>query len=133
MDPPPISYPLHTMSYASASAPPGSVTNLPAHSGSGAVNGWCTGVQPPDSVSSNIGASTTHRNDHADSSIRPHRRPISSRAAPSSSLDGWGAPAAKNPASPGAAPPASASPDRSSSDRFFATGPKISPSGPIIT
>src|SRR5580693_8746305 len=131
MDPPPISYPLHTMSYASASAPPGSETNLSAHSGSGAVNGWCTEVQPPSPSSSNIGASTTHRNDQAVGSIRPHRRPISSRAAPSSSRAARGGPAAKNTASPGAAPTASASPDRSASDRFFATGPEISPAGPI--
>src|SRR5208282_779991 len=131
MDPPPISYPLHTMSYASASAPPGSVANLSAHSGSGAVNGWCTDVQPPAPSSSNIGASTTHRNDQADSSIRPHFWPISSRAAPSSSLAAVAGPAAKNAASPGAAPTAAASPDLSGSDRFLATGPVISPSGPI--
>src|SRR6185312_8266304 len=53
------------MSYASASAPPGSAANLSAHSGSGAVNGWCTEVQPPSPFSSNIGASTTHTNDQA--------------------------------------------------------------------
>src|SRR6266849_4072842 len=98
------------MSYASASAPPGSAANLSAHSGSGEVNGWCTDVQPPSAVSSNIGASTTHRNDQADSSISPHRWPISSRAAPSSSLDAEAGPAAKNTASPGAAPTAAASP-----------------------
>src|ERR1700689_2829108 len=131
MDPPPISYPLHTMSYASASAPPGSATNLSAHSGSGAVNGWCTEVQPPDPSSSNIGASTTHRNDQADSSIRPPLRPISSRAAPSSSRAPWPGPAAKNTASPGAAPTAAASPDLSASERFLATEPEISPDGPL--
>src|ERR1700683_2538348 len=131
MDPPPISYPLHTMSYAPASAPPGSETNLSAHSGSGAVNGWCTEVQPPDASSSNIGASTTHRNDQAEESIRPHRRPISSRAAPSSSRDADAGPAAKNTQSPVTAPVAAASPERSASDRFLATGPPISPPGPI--
>src|ERR1035437_5682672 len=131
MDPPPISYPLHTMSYASASAPPGSVVNLSAHSGKGAVNGWCTDVQPPDPPSSNIGASTTHRNDHAEESIRPPRRPISSRAAPSSSLAAMAGPAAKNTASPGAAPTAAASPDLYASDRFLATEPETSPDGPI--
>src|SRR5580692_8808336 len=119
------------MSYASASAPPGSATNLSAHSGSGAVNGWCTEVQPPSLSSSNIGASTTQRNDHAEESIRPHRFPISSRAAPSSSRDAGAGPAAKNTQSPGTAPVASASPDRSASDRFFATGPETSPAGPI--
>src|SRR6266700_4741053 len=119
------------MSYASASAPPGSAANLSAHSGSGAVNGGYTEVQPPAPSSSNIGASTTHRNDQADSSIRPHRWLISSRAAPSSSRAAVAVPAAKNTASPGPAPTAAASPDRSASDRFFATGPAISPSGPI--
>src|ERR1700730_3393161 len=119
------------MSYASASAPPGSAVNLSAHSGRGAVTGWSTDVQPPLPSSSNIGASTTHRNDQADSSIRPHRWPISSRAAPSSSRDAEAGPAAKNAASPGPAPAAADSPDRSGSDRFLATGPAISPSGPI--
>jgi hypothetical protein len=119
------------MSYASASAPPGSAVNLSAHSGSGAVNGWCTDVQPPSPFSSNIGASTTHRNDQADSSIRPQRWPISSRAAPSSSRAADAGPAAKNTQSPGLAPVAAARPDRSASDRFLATGPLISADSPI--
>ena len=38
MDPPPISVPLQTMSYASARASAGSTANLSAHSGSGAVH-----------------------------------------------------------------------------------------------
>src|SRR5581483_1047809 len=128
IEPPPTSYQLHTKSYPSASALPGASANLSAHSGSGEVNGWCTDVQPaPSAVGSNIGASTTHRNDHADSSISPHRRPISRRAAPSSSRDACAGPAAKNTQSPAAAPTAAASPERSASDRFFATGPPISP------
>src|SRR5450755_34102 len=119
------------MSYASATAPPGSAANLSAHSGSGAVNGWCTEVQSPDPSSSNIGASTTHRNDQAEGSIRPHRRPISSRAAPSSSRAAVAGPAAKNTQSPGAASTAAASPDLSASERFLVTGPEISPDAPI--
>ena len=55
----------------------------------GEVNGWCTAVQPSSLplsslIRSNIGASTTQTNDQALSSISPHRRAISPRAAPSS-------------------------------------------------
>src|ERR1700759_5291272 len=119
------------MSYASASAPPGSAANLSAHSGSGAVKGGGTEVQPPSPFSSNIGAATTHKNDPAASSIRPQRWPISSRAAPSSSRAADAEPAAKNTQSPRPAPVAAARPDRSASDRFLATGPVISADSPI--
>ncbi len=75
-----------------------------------------------------MGASTTHRNDHCDSSMRAQRRPISRRAAPSRSREADLAPAAKKIASPGFAPTFSASPDSSASDRFLATGPPSVPS-----
>src|SRR6185437_400529 len=114
-----------------ASAPPGSVVNLSAHSGSGEVKGWCTAVQPPASVSSNIGASTTQRNDHCEVSIRSQRLPISSRAAPRSSWEACAGPAAKNTQSPGDALTTAASPDRSDSEMFLPTGPETEPSAPI--
>ena len=73
------------------------MSNVSSHSGFGEVNAWCTAVQAPaptatsravaSSAASNIGASTTHTNDQAASSISPPRRPISSRAAPSSARD----------------------------------------------
>ena len=61
----------------------------------GEVNAWCTAVQAPQptatspaavasAAGSNSGASTTQRKLQASSSIRPPRRPISRRAAPSS-------------------------------------------------
>jgi hypothetical protein len=56
------------------------------------------------SAGSNSGASTTQTNDQADSSIRPPRRPISSRAAPSNARDDFTGPAAKKMQSPGFAP-----------------------------
>src|SRR5215475_3248682 len=84
------------------------MANLSAHSGSGAVNGWWTDVQPPAPSPVNKGASTTHRNDHWPGSMRPRRWPISSRAAPSSSRAWAGVPAAKKTQSPGAAPAAPA-------------------------
>ena len=83
---------------------------------------------------SNSGASTTHTNAHADSSISPQRRPISSRAAPSSARDGVGvaggeedavARLRRRRARPG--------PSRSASERFLATGPPSSPSSPTST
>ena len=82
---------------------------------------------------SKSGASTTQTNDQADSSIWPVRRPISSRAAPSSAREEFGAPAAKKTQSPGAAPTCSARPAFSVSDRFLATGPLSSPSSPTST
>ena len=100
-----------TMSYASASAPPGSAANLSAHSGSGAVNGWCTEVQPPSPSSSNMGASTTHRNDQADcvdQAAAAGRSPAGPRRA-ARGRPGAG-PAAKNTQSPGPAPVAAARP-----------------------
>src|SRR3954454_10920827 len=57
-------------------------------------------VQSPSSVCSNIGKSTTNRNDHEPGSMSSSRRAISLRAAPSSS---WGeprVPAAKNTQAP---------------------------------
>ena len=91
MEPPPISLPLQTMSYASLNALPGSVSNVCIDSGFGEVKAWCTAVQAesPSATSPsltaspvglNSGASTTHRKLHADSSIRLQRRPISPRA-----------------------------------------------------
>ena len=44
-------------------------------------------VQSPSSVSSNIGKSTTKRNDHEPGSMSSSRLAISLRAAPSSSCD----------------------------------------------
>src|SRR6266571_8337818 len=97
------------MSEASASAPAGSAENLSAQSGSGAVNGWCTAVQPPAPSSSNMGTSTTQVNAQAAGSMRPQRWPISSRAAPSSSRAALAEPAAKNTQSDGPAPAAARS------------------------
>ncbi len=62
----------------------------------------------PDAVASaagsKSGASRTQRKLHASSSMRPHRLPISRRAAPSSARDALTAPAAKKMQSPGFAP-----------------------------
>src|SRR5919206_357457 len=62
-DPLMTSLPLITMSYASDSAAPLSSAKFSRHSGVGEVKGWCMKVQEPSSVSSNIGKSTTNRND----------------------------------------------------------------------
>src|SRR6476620_1257982 len=124
MEPPPISLPLQTMSYASASAAPGSESEVSISSGRGAVNAWCTAVQLPvptamspaltaSAAGSNSGASSTQQSAHAASSINPTRRPISSRVAPSSDCAEDRSPAAKKMQSPGFAPAISASPDRS--------------------
>ena len=113
---------------------PGSVSKVSMHSGFGEVKAWCTAVQAPlptatspaavaSSAGSNSGASTTQRKHQADSSIRPPRRPISSRAAPSSAREDLAGPAAKKTQSPGLAPTCAASPARSASVRFLATGP----------
>ncbi len=110
-------------------------------SGLGEVNAWCTAVHEPlptatsssSPVGLNSGASTTHTNDQADSSINPTRRPISRRVAPSRARASDALPAAKNTQSPGAAPTASTRPARSASDRFLATGPPSSPSSPTVT
>ena len=67
------------------------------------------------------------------SSIRPSRRPISSRAAPRSARASDVRPAAKKTQSPGSAPTAAASPARSSSLRFLATGPPSVPSSSTVT
>ena len=153
MEPPPISLPLHTMSYAYARAAPGSVSKVSANSGLGEVNAWCTAVQAPaptatspeataSAAGSNIGASTTHTNAQSASfaatpspaSVNsPQRRPISTRAAPSSARDSFGLPAAKNTQSPGFAPTAAASPAFSSSEMFLDTGPVSSPSSCMST
>src|SRR6266545_1301924 len=123
-----ISLPLQTMSYASASAASGSVSNRSSHSGRSIVNGWCSASQPPSSRRANIGKSTTKANSNRSGSASFPRRAISTRAAPSSD---WASrrdsDAAKNTASPGFAPTASASPARCSAERFFATGPRGSP------
>ena len=82
MEPPPISLPLHTMSYAYASAEPGSVSKVSMNSALGDVNAWCTAVHAPEPTAtspdstasdagSNSGASTTHTKAQASSSIRP--------------------------------------------------------------
>ena len=56
MEPPPISQPSSTMSYARERSAPGS-SNEPV----GAVNGWCSASQRASaSFHSNIGKSTTH-------------------------------------------------------------------------
>src|SRR5205085_1079925 len=47
IDPPPISLPLQTMSYAYASADPGSGSNVASDSGFGDVKAWCTAVHAP--------------------------------------------------------------------------------------
>ena len=60
--------------------------------------------------------------------MRPQRRPISSRAAPSSAREDLTGPAAKKTQSPGFAPTCAARPAFSSSLRFLATGPPSSPS-----
>src|ERR1035437_11079048 len=94
------------------------------NSGLGEVNAWCTAVQAPaptatspeataSLVGSNSGASSTHRNDQADSSISAHRLPISERAAPSRAREDLVGPAAKKMASPLLASTCLASPSRS--------------------
>ncbi|MPM67719.1 hypothetical protein SDC9_114643 [bioreactor metagenome] len=144
IEPPPISLPLQTQSYAYASADPGSVSKVSIDSGLGEVKAWCTAVQAPSPTAtspaataslagSNSGASTTHRKLQASSSIIPVRRPISSRAAPSSSWEDLRPPAAKKIASPGRAPVAAASPSRSASVMFLATGPASVPSAATVT
>ena len=91
---------------------PGSVSKVSIDSGLGEVKAWWTAVHapPPTATSpaatasdagSNSGASTTQTNDHADSSISPSRRPISSRAAPSRRARRTAVPAAKKTQSPG--------------------------------
>src|SRR5882672_5075309 len=61
-EPPPISEPFSTMSYALASAAPGSRARRSSWPSLGAVNGWCIAFQRFASSSySNIGKSTTHR------------------------------------------------------------------------
>ena len=95
------------------------------------MNGWCTEVQPPSPSSSNIGASTTHRNDHADSSMRPQRGRSPAgprRAAPGAGVGAGG----EEHASPAPAPSPRPGPDRSASERCLATGPgDLAPSSPI--
>ena len=60
-DPPPISQPFSTTSYAFASAPPGSDSSRCSWPSFGLVNGWCIAAQRFASSSySNIGKSTTH-------------------------------------------------------------------------
>jgi hypothetical protein len=84
-------------------------------SGFGEVKAWWTAVQLPvptvmspaftaSAAGSNSGASTTQLNAQADSSIRPSRRPISSRVAPSRPCACERRPAAKKTQSPGWAP-----------------------------
>ena len=115
------------------------MSKLSAYSGLGPVKAWCTAVHAPaptatsplataSELGSNIGASTTQVNANVLSSIRPHRRPISRRAAPSSARLDLVAPAPKKTQSPGCAPTWAASPLFSSSLMFFATGPVSSPS-----
>ena len=123
---------------------PGSASKESSHSGLGEVKAWWTAVHAecPSATSPsaaaapeglNSGASTTHVNAHALGSMRPQRLPISRRAAPSSSREAVGSPAAKKTQSPGSAPTFSASPARSDSEMFFATGPPSVPSSAIVT
>ena len=108
IEPPPISLPLHTMSYAYASADPGSVSKVSSESGFGEVNAWWTAVQAPcptADVPGGLGVDASARTAarrrptrttrHPHRSAR-HRRPISSRVAPSSDWAAARPPAAKN-------------------------------------
>ncbi len=120
------------------------MSKVSRNSALGEVNAWCTAVQAPEPtatsplasasvVGSNSGASSTHTNAHADSSMRLQRLPISTRAAPSRARELLAAPAPKKMQSPGWAPTKPASPGRSASERFLATGPPSSPSSPTST
>ena len=92
-------------------APPGSVSNLSAHSGSGEVNGWCTAVQPPSPSSSNIGASTTQVNAQADRVDQPApRADLQPGRAEQRAGRAVGVQRAKKTQSPGPAPVAAAEP-----------------------
>ena len=116
------------MSYANANAAAGFDLNVSLNSGFGPVNGWCTALHPPISVASNIGASTTHKNFHLSSGIKPQRFPISNRTAPSKVSEAFASPAAKKIASPNLAPAAFTIPAVSISEIFFTTGPPRVPS-----
>ena len=105
------------------------------------MKAWWTAVHAPEPtatsplsraspVGSNSGASTIHVNAHALSSISSRRAASSPRSAPSSARERLTGPAAKKMQSPAAAPVWAARPARSASDRFFATGPRSSPSVP---
>ena len=121
IEPPPISLPLQTMSYAYASASPGAVLErvdpLVVGRGERVVHrgpGAGTGLPAASVAGSNIGASTTQQNAHAvrvDQAGRAWRSRSGPRRAAPAPRGGRSA-AAKKTASPGLAPTASASPAR---------------------
>ena len=109
MDPPPISLPLSTMSYAFARTAPGSVSSRAMSSGLGLVKGWCMANQRLESSShSSRGKSTTQSGANSKGLRSPSSWPRCRRSSLRALRVLPAAPASTSTRSPGSAPKASA-------------------------
>ena len=102
MDPPPISVPFNTISYAFARTAPGFVSISSRSSSIGMVNGWCIATKRPcSSEYSNNGNSVTQRNLKSSFFNRSSCLASSRRRFPSTSNTTLSLSAANNNRSPG--------------------------------
>ena len=129
MEPPPISSPFSTTSYARLRTEPASVAMRPTSSGWGAVKGWWRGSQRPSSAfQPTRGKSSTHTGAQAASGTRPCRSANRTRSVPSTSEATSSESATSVMRSPGDAPRSVAIPSRN-----LATGERREPSSCTAT